>query len=77
MKFDGFFALLTDFYFNKLPSVIEVDGFRHEFEEVLIKDTEKLKFLEQMGLNFIRVDDIDIKFNLSNLVMAFETFILN
>jgi len=30
-----------------------------------------------MGLKFIRVDDLDIKFNLSNVVMEIETYILN
>ena len=54
-----------------------MDGFSHESEEAFIKDTERQKILEEMGLNFIRVDDLDIKFNLSNVLMEIETFILN
>ena len=67
----------VDFYCHTLSVAIEVDGYSHESEEVFIKDTERQKILEEMGLKFIRVDDLYIKFNLSNVVMENETFILN
>ena len=68
---------IVDFYCHKLSLVIEVDGYSHESEEAFIKDTERQKILEEMGLKFIRVDDFDIKFNLSNVLIEIETFILN
>lgn len=68
---------IVDFYCNKLSLVIEVDGCSHESEEAFIKDAERQKILKEMGLKFIRVDDLDIKFDLSNVVMEIETFILN
>jgi very-short-patch-repair endonuclease len=68
---------IVDFYCSKLSLVIEVDGFSHESEEASIEDVERQKILEKMGLKFIRVDDLDIKFDLSNVLMEIETFILN
>ena len=68
---------IVDFYCHKLSLEIEVDGFSHESEEAFIKDAERQKILEEMGLKFIRVDDFDIKFNLSNVLIEIETFILN
>ena len=38
---------------------------------------EEQKIIEAMGLKFIRVDDLEVKFNLSNVVMEIETIILN
>ena len=68
---------IVDFYCSKLSLVIEVDGCSHESEEAFIKDAERQKIIEAMGLKFIRVDDLEVKFNLSNVVMEIETFILN
>jgi len=33
--------------------------------------------LEEMGLKFIRVDDLDIKFGMSNVLVETEMFILD
>lgn len=60
---------IVDFYCSKLSLVIEVDGFSHESEEASIEDVERQKILEKMGLKFIRVDDLDITFDLSNVLM--------
>ena len=68
---------IVDFYCSKLSLVIEVDGCSHESEESFIKDAERQKIIEAMGLKFIRVDDLEVKFNLSNVVMEIETMILN
>ena len=68
---------IVDFYCSKLSLVIEVDGCSHESEEAFIKDAERQKIIEAMGLKFIRFDDLEVKFNLSNVVMEIETIILN
>jgi len=68
---------IVDFYCNKLSLVIEVDVCSYESEEVLIRDAERQKILEEMGLKFIRVDDLDLKFNLSNVIREIETLIMN
>jgi len=68
---------IVDFYCNKLSLVIEVDGCSHESEEAFIKDAERQKILKEMGLKFIRVDDLDIKFDLSNVLLEIEAFILD
>ena len=68
---------IVDIYCSKLSLLIEVDGYSHESEEAFIKDVERQKNIEAMGLKFIRVDDLEVKFNVSNVVMEIETSILN
>ena len=47
MKFNGFFALVTDFYSINLCLVIEVDGCSLETEEAFIKNSERQKILKK------------------------------
>ncbi len=68
---------IVDFYCKKLSLVIEVDGSSHASEEAFIKDAKRQKILEEMGLKFIRVDDSDVKFNISNVLLTIEACILD
>lgn len=68
---------IVDFYCSKLSLVIEVDGSSHESEEAIVKDNERQKILEDMGLNFIRIDDSEVKLNLPNVLHEIESFILD
>ena len=46
---------IVDFYCNELELVIELDGYSHQFEEVVIKDENK-----EVELKKIRVNDIKV-----------------
>jgi very-short-patch-repair endonuclease len=68
---------IVDFYCKKLSLVIEVDGSSHASEEAFIKDAKRQKILEEMGLKFIRIDNSDVKFNISNVLLTIEACILD
>lgn len=52
---------IVDFYCKPLRLVIEVDGGYHFEEEQKILDKERQSVLEEMGLNFLRFHDEEIR----------------
>lgn len=55
---------IVDFYCHELMLAIEIDGSIHELEEVKANDIVRQKRLEQLGINFIRFEDFDVKNNI-------------
>ncbi|MDW3193815.1 MAG: endonuclease domain-containing protein [Cytophagales bacterium] len=53
---------IVDFYCKKLNLVIEVDGESHVHDQASIGDERRQNLLEQMGVSFLRFDDLDVKF---------------
>ncbi len=51
---------IADFYCYELELVIELDGYTHNFEEVLARDETKQKALENLGLTIIRFADPEV-----------------
>lgn len=68
---------IVDFYCKPLDLVIEVDGAYHETEVQKIKDAERQKVLEEMGLNFLRFTDKEVRKNIENVLRAIENYILS
>jgi len=66
---------IVDFYCKKLNLVIEVDGASHLVSDAPIKDKERQSILEEMGLQFLRFDDMDVKMNISGVIRILEDFI--
>ena len=52
---------IVDFYCRTLKLAIEIDGQSHEHEEVAINDKKRQKRLEDLGVRFLRFDDLQIK----------------
>ncbi|EAZ82842.1 endonuclease domain-containing protein [Algoriphagus machipongonensis] len=52
---------IVDFYCKKLGLVIEVDGDSHVHPEAVLKDNVRQKVLEDLGLEFFRIPDAEIK----------------
>ena len=63
---------IVDFYCKPLNLVIEVDGGYHEEELQKIKDKERQQILEDMGLNFLRFSDREVRKNIDSVVKAIE-----
>ena len=59
---------IVDFYCPKLKLVIEIDGASHEIKKNQIRDKKKDQFLQSLGLSIIRIDDWDVKQNLSVVI---------
>ncbi|PCJ26603.1 MAG: DNA methylase [Flavobacteriales bacterium] len=66
---------IADFYCYELKLVIELDGYTHQFEEVVIKDELKQKELEEIGLTVLRFDDNEVMKDINNVLRTLEGYI--
>lgn len=68
---------IADFFSNKLKLVIEVDGYSHNFEEVLDKDEVKNQYLTSLGITVLRFDDEEVIKDMNNVLREIEGYVLN
>jgi very-short-patch-repair endonuclease len=64
---------IVDFYCKELSLAIEIDGDTHiyKYEE----DEIRQKALENLGIRFLRFEDIEVKKNISNVLRVIEDWI--
>ncbi len=67
---------IVDFYCKPLNLVIEVDGGYHEDEAQRIKDNERQLVMEEMGLNFLRFSEKEVRKNIFDVLKAIENYII-
>ncbi|MEQ8240235.1 MAG: endonuclease domain-containing protein [Cyclobacteriaceae bacterium] len=68
---------IADFYCYELELVIELDGYTHQFEEVIARDEIKQRDLEEIGLTVMRFADVEVMHDINNVLRTIENFILN
>lgn len=68
---------IVDLYCKKLNLVIEIDGESHHFDEISVKDVERQQILEQLGLQFLRFAELDVRQNMGQVLWQIERFIDN
>ena len=66
---------IVDFYCGELMLAIEVDGESHYGNEE--KDKKRQSKLEKLGVSFLRFDDLEIRYNLENVLLEIENWIKN
>jgi len=66
---------IADFFCHELMLVIELDGYTHNFEEVVEKDERKQKELEALGLTVLRFADIEVMHDINNVLRTIEGYI--
>lgn len=66
---------IVDFYCKPLRLVIEVDGGYHFEEEQKILDKERQSVLEEMGLNFLRFHDEEIRKDMDVVLRKIKEYI--
>ncbi|MEN2281991.1 endonuclease domain-containing protein [Algoriphagus sp. SE2] len=59
---------IVDFYCKKLDLVIEIDGDSHFHETSVVNDQKRQQILENSGLIFFRILDIDVKNRMSTVL---------
>ncbi len=59
---------IVDFYCHELQLAIEVDGNVHNNPQQKAKDIERQYRLEQLGVQFIRIRDADVKNNMDSVI---------
>ena len=62
---------IVDFFCNELKLVIEIDGDSHD-EENFEYDMKRQNSLESLGLTVLRFDDLEVKKDMDNVLMALE-----
>lgn len=67
---------IVDFYCNELELIIELDGYSHQFEEVVIKDELKEAELKNYGLTILRFDDDEVMNDMDNVLRTIEQYIV-
>ena len=65
---------IVDFYIKTLGLVVEIDGNSHNNK--VEYDAKRQLYLENLGLKVYRIQDIDVKKNLSFVMMALEKYIV-
>lgn len=65
---------IVDFYIKKLGIVIEIDGVSHN--EKLEEDEIRDSYLKSLGLTVIRYSDLDVKYNLDNVIRDLKNHII-
>ena len=63
---------IVDFFCNKLMLAIEIDGYTHGFEEVLVKDEIKEKRLTDLGVTVLRFTDRDVIDNIEGVLRSIQ-----
>lgn len=63
---------IVDFYCHEIKLVIEIDGSSHDTEKAFKADKKRQKEIEQYGITFLRIDDIDVKRQMNNVLRAVE-----
>lgn len=68
---------IVDFFCSKLNLVIEIDGDSHSHDEASTADQNRQKEIEELGIHFLRFDDLDVKHNIHNVLRTIQSFILD
>jgi very-short-patch-repair endonuclease len=66
---------IADFYCYELKLVIELDGYTHQLEEVMVKDRIKEQELQKVGLSVMRFADEEVMKGIDNVLRRIELYI--
>lgn len=59
---------IVDFYCHELMLAIEIDGNSHHIEEIAINDIHRQEKLENLGVYFIRFEDLQVKKSMNDVI---------
>lgn len=62
---------ISDFYFPASKTTIELDGIQHAVKRFADKDAVKTAYLRRIGINTIRIANIDVKLMDSEALLRF------
>jgi len=64
---------IVDFFCSKLKLIIEIDGSSHHGKAKY--DLHRQKELESLGLNVLRIDDMDVKMEMNKVLVTIQYYI--
>ena len=59
---------IVDFYCHELMLAIEIDGNSHHIDEIAINGIRRQEKLENLGVHFIRFEDLQVKKSMNDVV---------
>ena len=66
---------IVDFFCNKLKLAIELDGYSHQFDDVVEKDNTKEIFLNKIGITVLRFNDDEVMNDIDNVLRSIAFYI--
>ena len=66
---------ILDFFCHELYLAIEVDGITHDSEIQQLKDKARQSEIEELGINFLRFDDMDIKTQMDGVISEILNYV--
>ena len=63
---------IVDFYCHEIQLAIEVDGSSHNNDEIYDNDIIRQTKLEDLGVSFIRFDNLEVKNDINNVLKELE-----
>ena len=66
---------IADFYCHALKIIIEIDGDIHLKQEIQEHDIERQKYLEDEGIQFLRITNDEVKQNIEKIKAKIDLFI--
>ena len=67
---------VVDFYCPKIKLAIEIDGPSHFNPLARQYDSERQKYIESVGISFIRVTNLDIYENIDGVIQAISDYLI-
>lgn len=68
---------IADFYCHKAKLVIEIDGSIHLKEEVMVRDKERQRIIEEDGLRVLRFTNDQVYKDIVHVLKTIEEFLLS
>ena len=66
---------IVDFYCKDLMLALEIDGDSHNHEESYNADLRRQHILEELGITFLRFDDLEVKKEMNNVLRTIQYWI--
>ncbi|MDZ7720084.1 MAG: endonuclease domain-containing protein [Balneolaceae bacterium] len=66
---------IVDFFCHELQLAIEIDGSSHDHSKTSEEDLERQSELEDLGIRFLRFEEIDVRKNIDEVVKIIEDWI--
>ncbi len=66
---------ILDFFCPNLMLGIELDGYSHNFDEIVEKDMKKELKMKELGIAILRFDDSEVMDDMDNVLRVIEGFI--
>ncbi len=66
---------ILDFFCPNLMLGIELDGYSHNFDEIVEKDMKKELKMKKLGIAILRFDDSEVMDDMDNVLKVIEGFI--